>query len=338
MSQASALEEKKTKEMTLVGAITSGLEVMLREDERVILLGEDIGTNGGVFRATDGLQLEFGEQRVVDTPLAESGIIGTSIGLAMNGFLPIAEMQFQGFIYPAFQQIVSHAVRMRTRTLSRFTVPLVIRAPYGAGIHAPELHSDSMESLFTHIPGLKVVVPSTPYDAKGLLIASILDPDPVLFMEPMKTYRAYREDVPVEKYIVNIGEASVRQTGEDVTVLAWGNMVRLALEAARDTLEEKGIQSEVIDLRTLDPLDVPTIIASVEKTGRVVVVHEGHQTSGFGAEIIAMINDEALYSLRAPIQRVTGFDVHVPFFSIEQAYIPSAKRIGAAIEHVMNEG
>ncbi|GAK12563.1 LOW QUALITY PROTEIN: branched-chain alpha-keto acid dehydrogenase, E1 component, beta subunit [Geomicrobium sp. JCM 19039] len=332
MSQPSALEEKKTKEMTLVGAITSGLEVMLREDERVILLGEDIGTNGGVFRATDGLQLEFGEQRVVDTPLAESGIIGTSIGLAMNGFLPVAEMQFQGFIYPAFQQIVSHAVRMRTRTLSRFTVPLVIRAPYGAGIHAPELHSDSMESLFTHIPGLKVVVPSTLCGA----VNRKYSPSGT-FYGADETYRAYREDVPVEKYIVNIGEASVRQTGEDVTVLAWGNMVRPALEAARDAFEEKGIQSEVIDLRTLDPLDVPTIIASVEKTGRVVVVHEGHQTSGFGAEIIAIINDEALYSLRAPIQRVTGFDVHVPFFSIEQAYIPSAKRIGAAIEHVMNE-
>ncbi|EZH66838.1 2-oxoisovalerate dehydrogenase [Bacillaceae bacterium JMAK1] len=328
---------QQTKELTMVQAITDGLKIMLEEDPTTMILGEDIGVNGGVFRATDGLLEQFGENRVIDTPLAESGIIGTSIGLALNGFKPIAEMQFQGFIYPAFEQIVSHAIRIRTRTLGAFTVPMVIRAPYGAGIHAPELHSDSMEAMFTHLPGLKVVIPSNAYDAKGLLISAIEDPDPVLFMEPMRTYRSTRTSVPSEKYTVKIGEASTLTTGEDVTILAYGNMISPALAAAKQAKENDNVNVEVVDLRTLYPLDEQTILESVEKTGRVVIVHEGHKTSGFGAELIAFINDKALFSLRNPIVRVTGYDVHVPFFSIEEHYIPNATRIYQAIDTVLNE-
>ncbi|GGK31330.1 2-oxoisovalerate dehydrogenase subunit beta [Caldalkalibacillus thermarum] len=324
-----------SRSLTLVQAVTDGLRTMMREDETVLLLGEDIGRNGGVFRATDGLIEEFGEERVIDTPLAESGIIGTSIGLALNGYKPVAEIQFLGFIYPGFEQIVSHAARIRMRTCGRYSVPLVIRAPYGAGIRAPELHSDSTESFFFHVPGLKVVVPSNPYDAKGLLIASIEDPDPVLFLEPMKSYRAQRQDVPADKYTVELGKAKRVREGDDVTVIAWGNMVRPAMEAAEQAAREKDYQADVIDLRTLYPLDYDTIIRSVKKTGRVVIVHEAHRSGGVGAEIIALINDKALLYLRSPIERVTGFDVHVPLFTLEDDYLPSPARIRDAIERVI---
>lgn len=334
-SEKSNDQTAETSPMTLVQAVTDGLRTMMREDRSVLVLGEDVGQNGGVFRATDGLLEEFGEQRVIDTPLAEAGIIGSSIGLAMNGFKPVAEIQFMGFIYPGFEQIVAHAARIRTRTSGRYSAPLVIRAPYGAGIRAPELHSDSVEAFFVHLPGLKVVVPSTPYDAKGLLIASIEDPDPVLFLEPMKSYRAGREEVPLEKYTVEIGKAKVVREGEDVTIIAWGNMVRPALEAAKSMAQEKNIQADVLDLRTLYPIDREAIFQSIDKTGRVIVVHEAHRTGGVGAEIIALINDHALFSLRAPIERVTGFDVHVPLFALEDDYVPTVQRIKESIANVM---
>jgi len=318
----------KTREITLIQAITEAMDMMLERDPSVLVLGEDVGVNGGVFRATDGLYEKYGEDRIIDTPLAESGIIGTSIGLAMNGFKPIAEIQFFGFIYPAFNQIVTHATRIRGRTLGRFTVPMVIRAPYGAGVRAPEIHSDSMEALFTHMPGIKVVVPSNPYDAKGLLIASIEDPDPVLFLEPMKLYRAGRKEVPEGYYKVPIGKAAIVKEGTDITILSYGAMMPIVLKAA-EKAEKDGIRSEVIDLRTLFPLDRELIQSSVEKTGKIIIVHEGHRTNGLAAEITALINDTetAFLSLKAPIQRVTGFDVPVPMFSLEEAYLPSIEAV-----------
>jgi 2-oxoisovalerate dehydrogenase E1 component beta subunit len=327
--------QEETKKLTLVQAVTDGLRTMLKEDPTVLVLGEDVGQNGGVFRATDGLIDEFGEQRVIDTPLAEAGIIGSSIGLAMNGFKPVAEIQFLGFIYPGFEQIVAHAARIRTRTSGRYSAPMVIRAPYGAGIRAPELHSDSTEAFFVHVPGLKVVVPSNPYDAKGLMIASIEDPDPVMFLEPMKSYRSSREDVPTGKYTVELGKGKLIREGEDVTLLAWGNMVKPALEAAQKIEKEHGYQADVIDLRCLYPLDKDLIIESVQKTGRVVIVHEAQRTGGVGAELVSVINDEALLYLRSPIERVTGFDVHVPLFALEDDYLPGVDRIKAGIERVM---
>jgi 2-oxoisovalerate dehydrogenase E1 component beta subunit len=327
--------QEETKKLTLVQAVTDGLRTMLKEDPTVLVLGEDVGKNGGVFRATDGLIDEFGEQRVIDTPLAEAGIIGSSIGLAMNGFKPVAEIQFLGFIYPGFEQIVAHAARIRTRTSGRYSAPMVIRAPYGAGIRAPELHSDSTEAFFVHVPGLKVVVPSNPYDAKGLLIASIEDPDPVMFLEPMKSYRSSREEVPTGKYTVELGKGNLIREGEDVTLLAWGNMVKPALEAAQKIEKEYGYQADVIDLRCLYPLDKDLIIESVQKTGRVVIVHEAQRTGGVGAELVSVINEEALLYLRSPIERVTGFDVHVPLFALEDDYLPNVDRIKDGIERVM---
>lgn len=327
---------QKTKQLTLIQSITDGLRVMLSEHDDVLILGQDVGVNGGVFRATEGLLKEFGEERIIDTPLAESGIIGTSIGLAMNGFRPVAEMQFFGFIYPGFNQIMTHASRIRGRTLGRFTVPMVIRAPYGAGVRAPEIHSDSMEALFTHMPGIKVVVPSTPYDAKGLLISSIEDPDPVLFLEPMRLYRASRSDVPEGKYNVPIGKGNVVKPGEDVTIFAWGAMMPLATKAAEEMEKEMSISCEVIDLRTLYPLDRDLIRHSVEKTGRVVIVHEAHHTGGVSGDIVSLINDTetAFLSLKAPIGKVTGYDVPVPMFSLEDSYLPNVEKIKSKIKQV----
>ncbi|HET7626755.1 MAG TPA: alpha-ketoacid dehydrogenase subunit beta [Bacillales bacterium] len=325
----------KTKKLSLVQAVTDGLRTMLAEHEDVVLLGQDIGKNGGVFRATEGLFEQFGEDRVIDTPLAESGMIGTSIGLAMNGFRPVVEMQFFGFIYPGFNQLVTHATRIRARTLGRYHVPMVIRAPYGAGVRAPEIHSDSMEALFTHVPGLKVVVPSNPYDAKGLLIAAIEDPDPVLFLEPMKVYRAGRAEVPETKYTVEIGKAEKLSEGEDVTVLAWGAMVPTMKKAAKNAEKALGISCDVIDVRTLYPLDKETISESVQKTGRVVIVHEAHETGGVSGEIASLINDTSFLYLRSPIARVTGFDTPVPVFSLENDYLPNEQKIERAIEKVV---
>ncbi|MEC1373036.1 alpha-ketoacid dehydrogenase subunit beta [Heyndrickxia oleronia] len=320
----------KTQKLSIVQAVTDGLRTVMKEQEEVLVLGEDVGKNGGVFRATEGLQEQFGPDRVIDTPLSESGIVGTAIGLAINGFLPVVEMQFLGFIYPAYEQIMTHATRIRMRTLSHFHVPLVIRAPYGAGVKAPEIHSDSVEALFTHMPGIKVVCPSNPYDAKGLLIASIDDPDPVLFLEPMRSYRAFKDEVPTDRYTVEIGKASLVEEGTDLTLIAWGAMVPLAVKAAQK-VREQNIHCDVLDLRTLYPLDKEMIAESVQKTGRAVIVHEAHATSGLGTDIIALIQDTSFLYLKSPIQRVTGFDVPVPFYTLEQHYLPNEDQIIEAI-------
>jgi pyruvate dehydrogenase E1 component beta subunit len=295
-------------------------------DDDVVVLGEDIGKNGGVFRATEGLYDQFGEKRVIDTPLAESGIVGTAVGMASLGMKPVAEIQFMGFMYPAFDQIASHAARLRTRSRGAITCPLVVRAPYGGGIRPPEYHSESKEALFVHEPGLKVVVPSTPYDTKGLLVQAIRDPDPVVFLESKLIYRAFREDVPEETYSTPIGEAAVRREGEDVSVYTWGAMTRPAMEAA-ENLAEEGIDAEVIDLRTLSPLDEESIKESFKKTGRAVVVHEAPKSGGLAGEIIATIQEDVLLYQEAPIARVTGFDVPFPLYALEDYYLPEAARI-----------
>ncbi|WP_010097781.1 alpha-ketoacid dehydrogenase subunit beta [Ornithinibacillus scapharcae] len=324
-----------TKKLTLIQAINEGMDMVLERDENALILGEDVGKNGGVFRATDGLQEKHGPDRVIDTPLSESGIIGTSVGLAVNGMKPIAEIQFMGFIYPAYDQIMTHVSRIRARTMGRFSVPLVIRAPFGAGVRAPEIHSDSAEALFTHMPGIKVVCPATPYDAKGLFIAAFEDPDPVLFMEPMHNYRSFREDVPTEYYTVEIGKGKKRIDGEDVTLITWGAMVPL-VEKVANQLKEKGISCEVIDLRTLYPIDQDIIAESVKKTGRAVVIHEAPRTGGLGNDVVSIINDTAFLYLKAPVERVTGFDVPVPFFSLENHYLPTPERMKKAIEKVVH--
>lgn len=325
---------KKQVKMTMIQAINDALETVLTDDETTILLGEDIGKNGGVFRATEGLLEQFGEDRVVDTPLSESGIIGTALGLSVNGFKPVAEMQFMGFIYPAFNQIMTHVSRLRMKTMGHYSAPMVVRAPYGAGIRAPEIHSDSVEALFTHIPGLKVVCPSSPHDAKGLLIQSVLDPDPVLFMEPMHSYRSTREDVTVDSYTIELGKGKIIEEGEDITLIAWGAMVQVAKQAS-DRAREKGISCEVIDPRTLNPLDYDLIAKSAAKTGRVVIVHEAQAMGGFGNDIITAVNDTAFLYLKAPIGRVTGFDVPVPFFALEEHYVPTAARVLQCIEQTV---
>lgn len=321
-------------QLNLVGAVRLALKQEMERDPDVVVLGEDVGIDGGVFRATEGLIKEFGENRVVDTPLSESGIVGVAIGLALYGLKPVAEIQFEGFLYPALDQIISHVGRIRNRSRGRFHVPLVIRFPYGGGIRAPEHHSDSPEALLVHTPGIKVVMPSTPYDAKGLLISAIRDPDPVLFMEPKRIYRAIVEDVPEDDYTVPLGEAKIVSEGTDVTLVSWGAMVRYSNEAA-ETVRDR-ISVEVVDLRTLSPMDTATITKSVEKTGRAVVVHEAPRTAGLGAEITAVINETAFLSLEAPIERVTGFDVPFPQHKLENYYLPNTERIVKAIEKVAN--
>jgi 2-oxoisovalerate dehydrogenase E1 component beta subunit len=321
----------KTKTLSFVQAVNDALKTMLRENQQVVLLGEDIGKNGGVFRATDGLQAEFGEERVMDTPLSEAGFTGAAIGMALNGFRPVVEIQFLGFIYPAYEQIMTHAARMRSRTMGHFTVPMVIRAPYGAGVRAPEIHSDSTEALFTHMPGIKVVCPSTPYDAKGLLIAAIEDPDPVLFLEPMRCYRSVREEIPEGKYVIEIGKGKKLREGDDVTIIAWGAMVPVAMKAAQ-MAAQKGIEADVIDLRTLYPLDKELISESVQKTGRTVIVQEAQMTGGVANDILAIINDTSFLYQKAPVQRVTGYDVPVPFFGYEDEYLPTPNRVLSAIQ------
>ncbi|MFQ3295961.1 MAG: pyruvate dehydrogenase E1 component beta subunit, partial [Natrialbaceae archaeon] len=289
--------------------------------------------NGGVFRATDGLYEEFGEDRVIDTPLAESGIVGTAVGMAAYGLKPVPEIQFLGFIYPAFDQIVSHVARLRTRSRGRFNAQMVIRAPYGGGIRAPEHHSESTEAFFVHQPGLKVVVPSTPYDAKGLLASAIRDPDPVMFLEPKLIYRAFREDVPNDSFDIPLGEAAIRREGSDISVYTWGAMSRPTIEAAENL--EGEIDVEVVDLRTLSPLDTDAIVESFEKTGRAAVVHEAPQTGGIGAEIAATIQEEALLHQEAPVERITGFDTPFPLYSLEDYYLPEPARIEDGIRNAM---
>jgi pyruvate dehydrogenase E1 component beta subunit len=323
-------QETNTQNLTLVQAVRDGLKSEMERDDDVVVLGEDVGKNGGVFRATEGLYDEFGEDRVIDTPLAESGIVGTSIGMAAYGLRPVPEIQFSGFMYPAFDQIVSHAARLRNRSRGRFTCPMVVRAPYGGGIRAPEHHAESKEAIYVHEAGLKVVIPSTPYDTKGLLAASIRDPDPVIFLEPKLIYRAFREDVPEEPYTVELGEAAVRREGADVSVFTWGAMTRPTLEAA-ESVAEDGIECDVLDMRTLSPMDTDAIVESFKKTGRAVVVHEAPKTGGLAGEITATIQEEALYYQEAPIERVTGFDVPYPLYALEDYYLPEDTRIEDAI-------
>ena len=316
--------------LTLVQAINLALIQEMEKDDRVIVLGQDVGVNGGVFRVTEGLYKRFGPDRVVDTPLAESGIVGTAIGLAMGGLRPIPEIQFEGFLGPAYDQICTHAARMRARTRGAFTVPMVIRSPVGGGIHAPELHSDSPEGIYAHQPGIKVVMPASPYDAKGLLISAIRDPDPVLFLEPKRIYRAFREEVPEDEYTVPIGKARVVIEGDAMTMISWGAAVVQCLNA----IEKSGRSVELIDLRTIDPMDTETIIESVKKTGRAVIVHEAPRSGGLGAEIASRIMELAFLHLEAPVQRVTGFDTLMPYYKQELDYLPEEPRIGRAIEEV----
>ena len=323
-------ETEQTQSLTLVQAVRDGLYTEMSRDNDVLVMGEDVGENGGVFRATQGLIDEFGANRVIDTPLAESGIIGTAIGMAAYGLRPVPEIQFLGFMYPGFDQIVSHAARLRARSNGQYTCPMVIRAPYGGGIRAPEHHSESTEAFFAHHPGLKVVVPSTPYDTKGLLISAIRDPDPVVFLEPKLIYRAFREDVPEGSYEVPLGEAAVRREGGDVSVYTYGAMTRPTVEAAEQVADD-GIDAEVVDLRTVSPLDEETIVDSFEKTGRGVVVHEAPQTGGLAGEITATIQEEALLYQEAPITRVTGFDVPFPLHALEDYYMPEPARIADGI-------
>ncbi|HYT53553.1 MAG TPA: alpha-ketoacid dehydrogenase subunit beta [Verrucomicrobiae bacterium] len=320
---------------TMVEAINLALQQEMTNDPSVLILGEDIGKDGGVFRVTQGLIEQFGEKRVVDTPVSESAIVGLAIGLAVYGLRPIAEIQFEGFSFAALEQLSCHASRIRTRTRGRYQCPLVVRIPYGGGIRAPEHHSDSNEAHFVHIPGLKVVVPSTPYEAKGLLLSAIRDPDPVIFMEPKRIYRALREEVPDDEYSIPLDRARVVGDGSDVTLIAWGAMLHVTLQAAK-LMAAKGISSEIIDLRTLSPLDSNTLIDSVKKTKRAVVVHEAPRSCGVGAEIVARINEMALVYLEAPVERVTGFDTVTPLPKLEKLYLPDVGRVVHAIDRVMN--
>ncbi len=320
--------------MTMVQAINQALAQEMARDDRIIVLGEDVGRDGGVFRATEGLFDKFGPERVMDTPLAESAIIGASIGLAALGLRPVPEVQFMGFIYPAFNQIVSHVARLRNRTRGRFTAPLTIRTPYGAGVKALEHHSESTEALFCQIPGLTVVVPSNPYDAKGLLIASLRSDDPVIFLEPTKLYRAEKQEVSEEPFELPLRKAAVVREGKDLTIVAWGAMVPVAGKAA-EAAEAEGVGAEIVDLRTLSPMDRETIIVSVKKTGRAMIVHEAPKTCGLGAEIAATIGESALLSLNAPVVRVTGQDITIPLPKSEDFYYPGPERVLRAIRKLM---
>ncbi|HXZ90716.1 MAG TPA: alpha-ketoacid dehydrogenase subunit beta [Candidatus Dormibacteraeota bacterium] len=320
--------------LNLVQAVNHALRDEMKRNDQVIVLGEDVGVNGGVFRATEGLFQEFGPNRVIDTPLAESGIIGVSIGMALYGLRPVPEIQFMDFIYPGFDQIQSELAKFRYRSGGQYAAPVVIRAPYGGGIKGAHYHSQSTEAFFAHTPGLKVVIPATPYDAKGLLTSALRDPDPVIFLEPKKIYRTVRGEVPDDEYTVPIGKANVAREGHDVVIFAYGTMLHVALEAA-DLAAGKGINAEVVDLRTILPFDIETIISSVKKTGRVVILHEACKTCGFGAEIAAQIAERCILNLKAPIVRVGGFDVPFPY-ALEEDYMPNAARVLNAVEQVYN--
>ena len=320
--------------LNLVQAVNHALRDEMKRNDRVVVLGEDVGVNGGVFRATEGLFQEFGPNRVIDTPLAESGIIGVSIGMALYGLRPVPEIQFMDFIFPAFDQIESELAKFRYRSGGQYTVPVVIRTPYGGGIRGSHYHSQSTEAFFAHTPGLKVVIPATPYDAKGLLTSALRDPDPVIFLEPKKVYRTVRGEVPDGEYTVPIGKANVAREGNDVVIFAYGAMLHVALETA-ELAAQKGITVEVVDLRTIVPFDIETIVSSVKKTGRVVILHEACKTCGFGAEIAAQIAERCILNLKAPIVRVAGFDVPFPY-ALEEDYMPNPDRVLNAIETVYN--
>jgi len=321
-------------QMTMVQAIQDALRLAMREDPRVMILGEDVGKNGGVFRVTEGLQAEFGENRVADTPLAENGIVGAAIGLALYGMRPIAEIQFVDFIYPAFDQIVSELAKMRWRSAGQYACPVIVRAPYGGGIKGGLYHSQSPEAYFCHTAGLKVVIPSTPADAKGLLLAALEGEDPVIFLEPKRLYRSVKEEVAEGAFTTPLSSARTVRRGESVTVVAYGAMVPVAVEAA-ERAEERGWSVEVLDLRTLLPLDSEALLESVRRTGRAVILHEAPRTCGYGAELVAQIAEQALTSLQAPVLRVTGYDTPFPY-TLEHSYLPDAPRVLRALEHVMS--
>ena len=322
-------------EVTLVDAVNMAMAKALETDEEVVVLGEDVGVNGGVFRATDGLQQRFGAERVIDTPLAELAISGVAVGMAAQGLKPVAEIQFMGFIYPTIDQIICHASRLRYRTRGRLTCPMVLRAPYGGGIHAPEHHSESTEAMFAHIPGLRVVIPSSPLRAYGLLLSAIRDPDPVVFLEPKRVYRVVKQEVPDDGAEQPLDVCFTLREGRDVTLVSWGAMVKETLEAA-DALAAEGISAEVIDVATLKPLDMATILTSVEKTGRCVIVHEAAYTGGFGAEIAARLAERGLLSLLAPVERVTGYDTIMPLLRLEDVYMPTVDRVLAATRRAIS--
>ena len=320
-------------ELTMAQAIRSAIDTALTADD-IVVLGEDVGRTGGVFRVTDGLQAKYGPERVIDTPVAESGIVGAAFGMAVAGLRPIAELQFMGFSYPAFDQIINHVARIRNRSRHRFTAPMVIRIPYGAGIGAAEHHSESAEAIYTHTPGVKVVVPSTPEDAKGLLLEAIDDPDPVIYCEPIRLYRAAKGEVRDEPYRTPFGVARFGTAGGDVTIVGYGAMMR-DIGAAAHSLAESGVAATTIDLRSLVPLDIDAVLESVRETGRLVVVQEAPRTAGFAAEIVAQVQEKALYSLLAPIERVTGWDIVVPLRKSEHHFMPSEQRILAAVHRTM---
>ncbi|WP_164217857.1 alpha-ketoacid dehydrogenase subunit beta [Virgibacillus sp. YIM 98842] len=322
-------------QMTMIQAITDAMRTELKNDENVLVFGEDVGQNGGVFRATEGLQKEFGEERVFDTPLAESGINGLAIGLALQGYRPVPEIQFFGFVYETMDSINGQMARMRYRSGGRWTSPITIRSPFGGGVHTPELHADSLEGLIAQQPGIKVVIPSTPYEAKGLLISSIRDNDPVVFLEHMKLYRSFREEVPEEEYTIELGKAKVKREGKDVTLIAYGAMVHTALKAAEE-LEKDGVDAEVIDLRTVSPIDIETIIESVQKTNRAVVVQEAQRQAGVAANVVSEIQERAILHLEAPVLRVTAPDTVYAFSEAEEVWLPNHKDVIEKVNAVMN--
>ena len=320
--------------ITLIEALTQAMAYEMRIDPNVLVLGEDVGVNGGVFRATSGLIQEFGPNRIIDTPLDETTIAGLSVGLAAQGMKPIAEAQFDGFMYPMVDHIICHAARMRHRTRGRLSCPMVLRIPWGGGIRAPEHHSEANESIFTNVPGLRVVMPSSPQRAYGLLLAAIRDPDPVVFFEPKRIYRQYKEEVPDDGEALPLDVCFVLRDGSDVTLVTWGSQVKETLEAA-DALAAIGISAEVIDVATIKPLDFDTIHESVKKTGRCVIVHEAPRTAGFGAEIAAQLAEKAMFDLVAPVERVTGYDTHIPLYRLEMKYLPSVEKILAAVKRTL---
>ena len=322
--------------MTMVQALNHDLHQQMKKDDSVVVLGEDVGIDGGVFRVTDGLIDEFGEERVMDTPLAESSIVGTAVGMAIYGLKPVCEIQFSGFSYLAFHQLESHAARMRWRSQGAYHVPMVLRTPYAGGVRALEHHSESRETYYAHTPGLKMVIPSGPRSARALLVSAIQDPDPVVFYEPKSIYRAFREEVPEEEETMPLGKAQVVREGQDLTLIAYGAMLRPTLEAAQVLEEEDGVQAEVIDLLTIAPLDTDTFAESVRKTGRAVVVHEAPRSFGPGAEVISRLVEKSFWYLEAPIQRVTGFDIVIPLFAYEQAYLPGVQRILRGAREALN--
>ncbi|MCG6118491.1 MAG: alpha-ketoacid dehydrogenase subunit beta [Aquimonas sp.] len=323
--------------ITLIEAITQALAYEIEHDPSVLVLGEDVGVNGGVFRATAGLQQRFGDSKVLDTPLDETTIAGLTVGLATQGMKPIAEVQFDGFVYPMLDHLICHAARFRNRTRGRLSCPMVLRVPWGGGIRAPEHHSEANESMFTNVPGLRVVMPSSPQRAYGLLLAAIRDPDPVIYLEPKRIYRQYKEEVPDDGEALPLDVCFVLRDGADITLVSWGAQIKETLEAA-DALAREGISAEVIDVATLKPLDFDTIAESVAKTGRCVVVHEAAKTAGFGAEIAARLAEQSMFDLKAPVERVTGYDTHIPLFRLEMKFLPSVEKILAAARRAMQYG